>query len=48
MYLEWKRINAYEIVGKPEEMRSLGRSARLWEDNIKTNLKELEVQDKDK
>jgi hypothetical protein len=32
--------NAYRIsVGKPEEMRSLGRPRSMWEDNIKVDLR---------
>jgi hypothetical protein len=30
------------LVGKPEGKRPLGRSRRRWEDNIKTDLQELE------
>jgi hypothetical protein len=41
-------INAYKTAGNPKETGRLGRSARIWEDNIKTNLKELEAQDKGK
>jgi len=34
--------NAYEIlVGKPERKRPLGRPRRRWEENIKTNPKEI-------
>jgi hypothetical protein len=29
------------LVGKPEGKRSLGRPRRRWEDNIKTDLKEV-------
>jgi len=29
------------LVGKPEGMRSLGRSRRRWEDNIKIDLQEV-------
>jgi len=33
--------NAYKIlVGKPEGTRPLGRPRRIWEDNIRMNLKE--------
>jgi hypothetical protein len=28
------------LVGKPEEKRTLGRSRRIWEDNIKMDLHE--------
>jgi hypothetical protein len=30
------------LVGKPEGRRSLGRSRRRWEDNIKMDLQEVE------
>ena len=30
------------LVGKPEGKRPLGRPRSRWEDNIKTNLQELE------
>ena len=37
---EWR--GAYRVlVGKPEEMRPLGRPRLKWEDNIKTDLREL-------
>jgi len=29
------------LVGNPEGKRPLGRSRRVWEDNIKMNLQEL-------
>jgi hypothetical protein len=29
------------LVGKPEGKRSLGRSMRRWEDNIKMDLQEM-------
>jgi hypothetical protein len=29
------------LVGKPEEMRPLGRPRRRWEDNIKMDLQEV-------
>ena len=33
---------AYRVlVGKPEKKRSLGRSRRRWEDNIKMHLQEV-------
>jgi hypothetical protein len=33
---------AYKVlVGKPEERRPLGRPRRRWEDNIKTDLREV-------
>jgi hypothetical protein len=37
-----KKRNAYRIlVGKPEGKRPLGRPRRGWEDNIKTDLREI-------
>ena len=34
--------NAYRVlVGKPEGNRPLGRPRRIWEDNIKMDLKEI-------
>ena len=30
------------LVGKPEEKRPMGRPRRRWEDNIKTDLQEVE------
>jgi hypothetical protein len=37
-----KKRNAYRIlVGKPEGNRPLGRSRRMWVDNIKMNLREI-------
>jgi hypothetical protein len=34
--------NAYKVlVGNPEGKRSLGRPRRRWEDNIKTNIREI-------
>jgi hypothetical protein len=30
------------LVGKPEEKRTLGRPRRIWEDNIKLDLQEVE------
>jgi hypothetical protein len=37
--------NAYKIfVGKPEGKRPLRRRRRRWEDNIKTNLKEIGIE----
>jgi len=35
--------NVYSIlVGKPEGKRPLGRPRRRWEDNIRTDLREIE------
>jgi hypothetical protein len=37
-----ERRNTYRIlVGKPEEMRPLGRSRRRWVDSIKIDLREI-------
>jgi hypothetical protein len=37
------RRGAYRVlVGKPEGNRPLGRPRRRWEDNIKTNIQEVE------
>jgi hypothetical protein len=38
------------LVGKPEGRRPLGRPRRRWEDNIKMNLREVELgaQDRDR
>jgi hypothetical protein len=37
-----EKRNAYRIlVGKPERKRPLGRPRIRWEDNIKTDLKEI-------
>jgi hypothetical protein len=30
-----------DLVGKPEERRPLGRPRRIWEDNIKMDLREV-------
>jgi hypothetical protein len=36
------RKAAYRVLmGRPEEMRPLGRSRRRWEDNIKMDLQEV-------
>jgi hypothetical protein len=36
-------IGVYRVlVGKPEGKRPLGRPRRRWEDNIKTDLQEVE------
>jgi hypothetical protein len=38
-----EKRNAYRIlVGKPEGKRPLGRSRRMWVDNIKMDLREIE------
>jgi hypothetical protein len=31
------------LVGKPEGKRPLGISGRIWEDNIKMDLREIEL-----
>jgi hypothetical protein len=31
------------LVGKPEGKRSLGRTRRRWEDNIKMDLREIGI-----
>jgi hypothetical protein len=37
-----EKRNAYRIfVGKPEGKKSLGRTGRMWEDNIKMDLREI-------
>jgi hypothetical protein len=37
-----EKRNAYRIlVGKPEGKRPLGNSRRMWEDNIKMDLREI-------
>jgi hypothetical protein len=39
-----EKMNAYRIlVGKPEGKRPLGRPKRRWVDNIKTDLREIEL-----
>jgi hypothetical protein len=36
-----KNRTACRVVGKPERQRTLGRSKRRWEDNIKMGIKEI-------
>jgi hypothetical protein len=37
-----EKRNAYKIlVGKPEEKRPLGRTRRMWLDNIQMDLREI-------
>ena len=37
-----ERTGAYRVlVGKPEGRKPLGRPTRIWEDNIKIDLKEV-------
>jgi len=44
-----ERISIYSVlVGKAERKRPLGRPRRRWEDNIKTNLQEVECEDMDR
>jgi hypothetical protein len=39
-----EKRNAYKILfGKPEERRLLGRSKHEWQDNIKMDLREMEL-----
>ena len=33
------------LVGKPERKRPLGRPRRLWDGNIRRDLREVDVQD---
>ena len=33
------------VVGNPEDKRPLERPRRLWEDNIRKDLREVDVQD---
>jgi hypothetical protein len=37
----------YEVVGRPEGRRPLGRPRRRWEDKIKMDLREIEFGDVD-
>ena len=39
---EYYSIVSRHLVGKPEGKRPLGKPRRRWEDNIKTNLEEVE------
>jgi hypothetical protein len=40
--------NAYKIlVGKPKGKASTGRPKRRWEDNIRMNLREIDVDSSD-
>jgi hypothetical protein len=42
-----ERKAAYRVLmGKPEGRRPLGRPRRRWEDNIKTDLREVELGDR--
>jgi hypothetical protein len=41
--------NAYKfLVGKPEGKNPLGRRRRIWEDNIRMDLKEIAWEDEDR
>jgi hypothetical protein len=46
MWHQWgKGGGAYRVlVGKPEGKRPLGRLSHRWEDDIKTELKEIELE----
>jgi hypothetical protein len=40
----WEGRGVYRVlVGKPESKRPLGRPRRRWEDNIKLDLREIEI-----
>jgi hypothetical protein len=40
----WEGRGVYRVlVGRPEGKRPLGRPRRRWEDNIKMNLREIEI-----
>jgi hypothetical protein len=40
----WEGRGVYRVlVGRPEGKRPLGRPRRRWEDNIKTDLKEIGI-----
>ena len=41
--MEEGRSPIKSLTGKPTEMRYLGRPLRRWEDNIRTNLKEIGI-----
>jgi hypothetical protein len=41
MYHVWGRGAYRVLMGKPTERKPLGRPKRRWEDNIKTNLREV-------
>ena len=47
-YIEWKKVGVpFKILtGTPAGIRSLGRPRRIWEDNIRTDLKEIGVNTK--
>jgi hypothetical protein len=41
-YGEERNIYSF-LVGRPEEKRPLGRPSLRWEDNIKMDLREIEI-----
>jgi hypothetical protein len=48
MYYHGEKGNAYKIlVRKPEGQRSLGKTKRRWENNIKMVAREIELEDVD-
>ena len=36
-----RRVAYRVLLGRPEEMRPLGRARRRWEDNVKMDLEEV-------
>ena len=46
-YLGKSRGLYRDLVGKPEEKRSLGRPRRRWEDNIKVDVHEVGCEGKE-
>jgi hypothetical protein len=42
-FVEDRRVVYRGLVGRPEGKRPLGRCRRGWEDNIKTDLQEVEM-----
>jgi hypothetical protein len=48
IYTSGEKRNAYRIlVGNPEGKRPLGRPKRTWVDNIKMDLREIELDNRD-
>jgi hypothetical protein len=44
MWHVWGEVDIYRIlVGEPEGKKPLGRPKRRWEDNIKIDLREIEL-----
>jgi hypothetical protein len=41
--MEEKRNAYWILVGKPERKRPLGRTRRWWVDNIKIDLREIDI-----